>query len=276
VVVPLGCKPGDSVDFPTDDDTGRTAAIVVPPGAKPGDKLKARVPPSPAKTSGSPAASPAAGAGPGAAAGSTAQSLFDSGRGWDETWGRVASSSGVARPPTPPRPSLADPFAAPLPVAAAAPSSAFGQFDSGRGGSEASFGAALPPAAGASSAGAGFGDWFAPQATQRQATQRLPETTSKSSPARMPAAAAFVVGGPFGGLGYGGSSGGSGSGGGRGGGAQQPWARARSSMHAAAAIQSLGSPGDMARGPQATVPAGPGAGGKDPFGDFGQVSQFGR
>ena len=93
VVVPLGFKPGDSVDFPTDDGTGRTAAIVVPPGTKPGDKLKALVPPSPLKDpmapgiAGGAATTPAATNAPTAMGGdSAARNLFDSGRGWSEAW----------------------------------------------------------------------------------------------------------------------------------------------------------------------------------------------
>jgi len=45
VVVPPGYRPGDSLEFSTEDGTNRTAAIVVPPGAVEGQKLKANVPP---------------------------------------------------------------------------------------------------------------------------------------------------------------------------------------------------------------------------------------
>ena len=273
VVVPLGFKPGDSVDFPTDDGTGRTAAIVVPPGTKPGDKLKALVPPSPLKDpmapgiAGGAATTPAATNAPTAMGGdSAARNLFDSGRGWSEAWGTAVP------PPPPPSapPPNNDPLAAPA-AAVPAPSnsmganslfdsalaptlssssSGFSQFDSGRSGSN-DF-STLPPAQ--------LHDPFGSQGAQAISPQQpLVPTPNAATPS------ASSSNDPFGGLVYT-ASGSSGSGGG----AQQNWAHTRMSMQAAAAIGSLGSPGAVNLGPQQQT-AHQKAPASDPFCDFGQV-----
>jgi len=250
------------VEFPTDDGTGRTAAVVVPPGAKPGDKLKALVPPSPLKDTSNaagPAANPSGGTAAATSIGgdSTSRTLFDSDRGWSEAWGNTSSSSSHATPraPSPARPAN-DPFAAPAavpggPVDTATPSSSFSsgisQFDSGRSSSNNDF-STLPPAE--------VNDPFASQGSQPLSPQAPPVPPPTAS-----APAVASNNDPFGGLDYNASSG-SGS-------TQGHWAHTRMSMQAAAALASLGSPGAVNRGPhQQTAQQAPAS---DPFKDFGQV-----